>query len=1071
MSDNDGSELLSLGVEVDPSINTAIDEVVARIVYLQSKTQEAFFSGDQAAAQFYESLGKAQAQISQNTDLQIADLVRVRDQIDALSASYFALGSGQGSSGSNPQVNTYEQMSRQLQLLTSQSNEVDKTTEAIRAFEAQIKAATDDTWQLTSAFMHALEEASAFSNVSNSLGATRDQLEEIAAAANEFSLQGEIDQMVALEKQTRAETEAASELKAQWNEIFARNDEMAKGYGVSGGMIGPAEAPAEAGGGGALGGSAYGVARGFRGVADIARIAGADSGTTSGLVGTADLLYVVQGIQQVQKVFGDLNDTLVASGGLFPPLTEGLVALGIPMAGLLSVVVPVGAAVLLLAHYITEFNKAVDDGKKAVETAITERQELNKVSRESTTEDLTKKIGKEQGTIDDNAPIITNLKEQLASTLQAGFAAYKSGDLITANAEAIAAKALQENITKLQGESDVAAGKINNYNQALTSTGVAANDAAEAARKKAEADYAQAKQFEADDNLTRQAAEDRHKALVEDRSHQQQAIDTIKAADAAQGLSAEQHLKNKDAINAHAKALKDDNDELQHLETASFAIIQEREKEARAIAVQSSVMQEHRSFVEQENKLRESGTPDQLASARVGIQSKIAGAQSSLDDLTEQGKTRILTEKELTDIEKYKADIVELNHDLADLDTYIAPLVTVRAAFEQIGKAIEDFDKKKQALEDGLALASASARQREATAEQQYTQGSLQDVEVRRKIVADESRKEIEIKQQTADKIVDIDEQLQQKLVDSATTLARANEDDLVKFGNDSAKLVRQSQYDAEDAQTAHIKRLNEIRSRDDADQIIALQNRNFLAFFQSQLKQGKSVNEEDTSYTESQQKLSTHLKRQQDELAISLSQEQKQRLLDYQRRFEDAQVWEQRQEFQTDQAEQRKLDTLRTSETQQLQDLSTTESYKIQLLQQGLQAELALLQAQETAKLQLLENTRAQIIQQALQAAVNAGLPDAQNNVVNRDVPFFDSGGSFRPGDMFAKGNISESFNIGGRTYEIPGAAMVMPLQSGTATPMKGGGGSTYYFTIQAASDPEATAHAVLDLIEASNE
>jgi hypothetical protein len=58
------------------------------------------------------------------------------------------------------------------------------------------------------------------------------------------------------------------------------------------------------------------------------------------------------------------------------------------------------------------------------------------------------------------------------------------------------------------------------------------------------------------------------------------------------------------------------------------------------------------------------------------------------------------------------------------------------------------------------------------------------------------------------------------------------------------------------------------------------------------------------------------------------------------------------------------------------------------------------------------------------------------------------DTGGTFGAGEAVSKGNIPESFDFGSAgSYMIPGAAMVMPLQGGTATP--GGGGHNINITI----------------------
>lgn len=941
-----------------------------------------------------------------------------------------------------------------------------------------------------------------------------DEIDKLSKAVNEPNMQFDV-------MQGRVEKLAGAfrELSPELEKIVSEYTDL-KNVQESTNRVGSFSSEAPEGG---LSGSPYGVARGVRGAADIARLAGIDQAVTSGLVGGADVLYVVQGLDQLEKVFGPLNQSLEASGGLIPPITNGLVGLGIPMAGLLTTVAPMAAAVALIVVEFNNLQRTIEAGTAAIENADKQLVEHFKLAADGTTEEITKKREAAQADADAYKNTIGINRDELNRQIEA---AGRNAGLSDGNISSLQALAQnQANAPDKQASEDflnqwkiagldlgaaytpintliqatqkleIEAGKaqinVDAASSALGTASVAANDAAIASRAFAETGIDIAKQYAADDKLTAEAAKERIAALELDAESRRKAIEQIKLGDQASGLSAEQHRLNAEAIQQHTVAIINDTDEIAHINQESMPLIQWRKYEADAIAGQTEAMKQHATYLEQVNKLMSTGSSDQVSSYRTQLQGRLGTAENALDALSGQGTP--LTSAQLSEWEKLRAIAAEIKRELDDIDQNIAPLVAARDAFKEIGDAIADFAKKKQTLEDNLALASAAARERERNAEQQYTEGSLQDVHERERIHTEASRKEIEIRQQTADKIIDIENQKNYKNVDSATQLARQNEDDQGKYQDNYQKLIRKSQYDAEDLEVEHRKRLSEIRTRDDADQIIALQNRNFLAFFQSQLKGSSAVTEEEQSYTESHQKLTVHLKRQQDELGIALNQEQKQRLVDYQRRFDDAQLWAQRQEFQAQQHEDRKLQTLRASETQQINDLAAMQTYKIQLLQQGLANELALLQAQEQAKLNLLSNTQAAIIQQSLQQlgaiaqnnpyAAFAGAvssPLGQNllgaglNAVGSflgNLPFLDDGGDFNAGEMLSKGDISEVFDFGGAgAYSIPGAAMVYPLQGGTATPQSSGGKrsiSIQNLYITEAENAQATAHAVLDMLE----
>lgn len=198
-------------------------------------------------------------------------------------------------------------------------------------------------------------------NVTN---ATDEQLTAMDALADSFrddQLQVEIDRMVQLEAATRAETEAARALRDERDQA----ESARVGYGVSGGLPGPAEAGAEDPG---QIGSVFGIAHGLRAASGLA----GGGGGAQLFTGGADVLYLTQGFRQLSEIFPKLNAAIENSPGLLEPLVSGLDAAGVGMAGLTAVVLPLAAGALVAAGALKVLDDEMANSKEVLEQAISQ---------------------------------------------------------------------------------------------------------------------------------------------------------------------------------------------------------------------------------------------------------------------------------------------------------------------------------------------------------------------------------------------------------------------------------------------------------------------------------------------------------------------------------------------------------------------------------------------------------------------------------------------------------------------------------------------------------------------------
>lgn len=423
----------------------------------------------------------------------------------------------------------------------------------------------------------------------------------------------------------------------------------------------------------------------------------------------------------------------------------------------------------------------------------------------------------------------------------------------------------------------------------------------------------------------------------------------------------------------------------------------------------------------------------------------------------------------------------ELNNQLGDnvaeiqiLTNVVIPMAQhakdladgLKAADEALKAAKDAHDRYLKGIADGnqqLADQTYDAARKEQQAEAQLKEGSIQDAYQRSQIVLDEQRKEKAAIQDTANAIADVRTKLGQQEVADLTAYNRKLMDDQTKYQQDVQKDQTSAYRKEQDNYQEHIQKLADIQAKQATDQQDALLNRNFLALAKVQEGKQNEIDAENTAYARKQAAVQQNLQREIADLATHQAEARTQQFVEYQRKLVDDRLHAQQEIDQKNVMEGRKLAEIRLHEQQQLVDLTTTENYKIQILRQGFAQEILEYEIQNNRRLRTLQQQEADFWRSSFQsnpvgtaaAAVGQDLASGVNKIGSFFGSIFgntrDSGGAFGAGEIFSKGNIPEMFNFGGAgSYSIPGAAVVMPLKSGTATPT--GGGSNINLTLQIA-------------------
>lgn len=540
--------------------------------------------------------------------------------------------------------------------------------------------------------------------------------------------------------------------------------------------------------------------------------------------------------------------------------------------------------------------------------------------------------------------------------------------------------------------------------------------------------------------------------LVEDRGALVNALGHSKSADPVEAL-------------AGIVAVKQLTDEINSLKDKSSAAYQE--------AIRLGIGLDKGAFFANDLKVALEGVPDKLGQVRDGILDLVqraadalaareAAAKAAYDKSKQEGYAKDVGAR----ISGYQAlgqdydrqygqpaaqSEAEMAAQKAANEQYAKEQAKAASdAIKDLGKAAEDFTKKSADLVTSLATQQENARQKEADAEQQYMRGSLEDIHERGQIATAESRKETELKQQTADKIADIALKEQQKEASIQDDFRNQLLEDQIKVNQDSQKLTTDFQRTEREDSIEHEQRLADIKQQSHVQDQAALLDRNFLQLAKNQLTQNDAESKENISFQRREDKLARHLSDQQQDLEGHYAQEiaQQQRAETRKILLSQQAAFNEENQQQVDQT--RKITALRASEQQQLDDLTANETYKIAILQRNLANELILYTQQEAAKMKLLQATTDAINQQAKQAYMNSG----GDRFIAEGMTGHAQGGGFLAGEPFAMnepGFGNETLMLGSRGYNVGGAALVYPMQGGSVNANKGDNGLVFAPTINA--------------------
>lgn len=849
-------------------------------------------------------------------------------------------------------------------------------------------------------------------------GATEEQIRQVDDLANSFrdsELQREVDGMVALAQAEQDAADKAAALKAEWDSINAGESPLRRGL-----------SPDPNGGGDDGGGDDGGdfsignplaVGRGARAAGGLARMLGAGE-LAAPLTGGADILFVARGLQELSGVFDTLNTSIEKTPGLVGGIATALDGLGVPMAGLLTVAIPVTAAI---AGIVIAINSLVDTIKKGTDGINADIDQIKKqasLSAGGNTVDLTEQRDRAEEQASGIADAITRTQNEL-DKVRADF--YSQGDLVAKAADLTAIKALQDKLNDLHKEADDNTASINNFNEALSSTQVKANDLSIAVRAAAEGFVAAQQRDEQYDKLNNQQINDKVFALQNEIDARKGAIEMLEANNDAIGTSKTQIDENNKVIAQYNDQIKKDTDDINHLTYISRDLADARDREAEATKnVETAV-----KALEEEDKIRA-----QQDQETANFQKQIADAQEKTNNQIEDSVARFNTdlEKLQTDAGRKEADIAQQSADkIVDIRTKEGE--QEQAAFQKYTDQLADDQTK---YHDAQAKLQQQA--------QNQTQVDFFNEQVKMRDLV------LNAQQQQAR-----DELTHEQNLASIRQQAQQDEEQALLDGN-FERLYQDQQAEKD-------KEANENTRYD-----------NQTAQLQLQLSQQEQ--QEAQHYADQQQLQQLHLQQQQQALDTALTQEEAAQLTAYDRKLRDLKINEDNQIAQQNEAEARKERDLQTWADRQLQDLQTAETERETQIQVNLGRELVQYQENYNARMQLLQKEFEQV--QSMIAGASGG---SSGNYIapyatgSTPVPAYADGGSFAAGapGFGMSEDVDETLKIAGKSYRVGGgAAWVIPLQSGNVESDKGRQtpSGPIQIILQAVNDPQANAREIASIL-----
>jgi hypothetical protein len=235
---------------------------------------------------------------------------------------------------------------------------------------------------------------------------------------------------------------------------------------------------------------------------------------------------------------------------------------------------------------------------------------------------------------------------------------------------------------------------------------------------------------------------------------------------------------------------------------------------------------------------------------------------------------------------------------------------------------------------------------------------------------------ELKIKEQSAQKKIDIENKYQNALIQAAERAVQAAQDALRRLGDEREKIqidygrgeldaVRKAQYDdltaqikGQEEQTKsyreHLDRLKDIQKQAQQQDAIDAIDRNFLAIFERKLTTRNAMEGENAGFGRSERERSIAEQQAADDATRQRAFDRQQRLITYQQANEDAKRQYNIQLRDNQIAQQRTIAQARQAKTQELNDLSVTTRQALSIRHQGLIAELQVITMGEPQKLKI---------------------------------------------------------------------------------------------------------------------
>lgn len=639
--------------------------------------------------------------------------------------------------------------------------------------------------------------------------------------------------------------------------------------------------------------SPYAAGRGLGAAGTLARRAGATE--LGGALQTGgELFTTLNFITRMQAALDKANVSMEAVGNASILVAASFAAIAIVFSEMQREMEPLNQALDIAVQQFDKFTKistssqtladvqlaaakSADDLAGSTKALAVEQDKLNQTTKGPQNENITESAVNALGSMTGGAALL--FRDPINNALEA-IAGKVEGVLVPSVGK------LNDTVDKNKAAVDAQTAAMNANNDAQKQATILANTAADQARKSGAEHIQQAQQFYNDDQQSAKADQARVEALYNLQAAQQEAINGIEATNKSTSLSAEQHLKNQQAIDAYRHTMDLEGEEITHLTSISIQYADAREKQAAADEqflkqIDDGISQATRRA--EDEKLTAAANDQKVKS----LQIERDATDAAIKSLEAHG---VATDADQKKLEELTAKLQDFDTEIQDLNKDLLP-----AKMKEIADA-----QAKTIDQENTALVKFNNEQ---TAIDQKGQ---------------DERTQLEANYQK--KLADIQTKSQEAAVDDQTKLLRKEQDDSQKYNNsvldEQTRLFEQerdqtTKYNetVQKDQLDHQRKLADMREQEQDNEQDAIANRDFQALSKMRQKETEQEANEQTRYD-----------RQLTDAATAYDNE---RALD-QTHYSDAisrlQTAMEREDQAAQQAYQRELDDLNTKNTREKQ-------------------------------------------------------------------------------------------------------------------------------------------------------